>query len=265
MTDRTIFIGDLHGMADETEELLRLLQLTPTDHVIFLGDYVDRGPDSARCCDIARRREQLQGAPAGILGNHEDTHLRYQELHRIGALDLTRIPPSHAATRTQLQPEHYDWLRALPLYVRVPQHNAVAVHAGAFPGRSIEKQKRQHLLHVQMLRPYDFVADMGLVINERSVWPSRVPKDEDGWRFWTHFWDGDETVVFGHSVLTQPLVTDKFVGIDGGAVFGYQLHAYVLPEKRIVSVQSKREFRRGKRGPGEVRVFKVHGEVGTYS
>lgn len=266
--DRTILIGDLHGCADECEELLRKLSVSHDDRVLFLGDYVDRGPENARCCDIVRHREQVQGSAAGILGNHEETHLRYCDMERLGALKPHRIPPTHVATRTQLRPEHYEWFRSLPLFVRVPEHNVVAVHAGCWPERPIEQQAAHHLLHVQMIRPYDKWGNLrhGHDV-ERSVWPSKVPTGEDGWRFWTHFWDGPETVVFGHSVLTKPLITDRVVGIDGGAVFGYDLHAYVLPERKVVSVRGKADRGRGKRGRGDdhIRKFPIHGDVETYS
>lgn len=252
---RTIFIGDLHGCYDEAVALMKKCDVGPSDRVVFLGDYVDRGPDSAECCNLVRRREQVQGSPAGILGNHESRHLEHEAAFARGLNPA--LPPTHTATRMQLKPEHYDWFKALPLYVRFPEHNVVAIHAGAFPGRIIERQRPQHLLHAQMLRPP----------SEKTLWPSRVPKDEDGWKFWTHFWKGPEVIVFGHSVLDKPLITEKVVGIDGGAVFGQQLHAYILPDKKIVSVEGTRDYGKGRRGRGTdpIRTFRVHGDVSTYS
>lgn len=246
-------------MYDEAVALLKACDVTPKDRVIWLGDYVDRGPENARCVDLVREREQVQGSVAGILGNHEEKHLEYEDLLARGKRLPDPMHPNHAATRAQLRPEHYSWFRSLPLFVRVPQHDAVAVHAGCFPGRPIEAQKSSHLLHIQMVNP---------TMTERSLWPSKVPEGEkDDWRFWTHFWNGPETVVFGHSVLDQPLVTDKVVGIDGGAVFGRQLHAYILPEKRIVTVDGCKDFGKGRRGTQNrsILTFNVHGSVNTYS
>lgn len=265
---RTIFIGDLHGCYEETVALLNKLQLSASDWVIFLGDYVDRGPENAKCCDLVRQREQIQGKPAGILGNHEERHLEHEDcLQRKGRLP-EQMPPTHTATRAQLKPEHYDWFRSLPLYIRVPEHNAVAVHAGAFPGRTIEEQKAKHLLHIQMIRPFDF-DERGMTVNEKSVWPSRVPPDEPGWKFWTHFWDGPELVVFGHSVLDKPLITDRVAGIDGGAVFGRELHALVMDgeSKTIVTVSGTTDHGQGRRGRERASIsnFLIHGEVSTYS
>lgn len=264
---RTIFIGDLHGIHDETVELLKKLQLTPNDWVIFLGDYVDRGRENAKCCDLVREREQVQGRVAGILGNHEETHVRHEDhFRRTGS--LPNMPPTHAATRAQLKPEHYDWFRSLPLYVRIPEYNHVAVHAGVWPDRSIEEQKPHHLLHIQTIRPYDEHGNKAHGEgSEKSVWPSKVPTNEPGWAFWTHFWRGPETVVFGHSVLDKPLITDKVVGIDGGGVFGRQLHAYVLPERKIVTIDCPIDYGKGRRGTqnSNIKLFPVHGDVSTFS
>ena len=262
---RTIFIGDLHGCWEEAAALLKKCNVSASDHVIFLGDYVDRGLENAKCCDLVREREQIQGRPAGILGNHESRHLEHEDhLLRKGRLP-EQIPPTHVATRAQLKPEHYDWFRSLPLYLRASEHNAVAVHAGVFPGRSIESQEKKHLLHIQMIRPYDFDEQGNMVINTKSCWPSRAP--DNTWRFWTHFWDGPELIVFGHSVFDQPLITDRVAGIDGGAVFGRQLHAFILPEREVITVNGTTDFGKGHRGTETkpIMTYLVHNDVSTYS
>jgi len=260
-------------MYDETVALLKKVDPSPGDRIIFLGDYVDRGPKSAGCIDLVRQREQLQGSSAGIMGNHEEKHLHYERLISWGEkLDESRMPASHIETRKQLRLEHYEWMRFIPFFIRVPEHNVVAVHAGAWPGRPIEAQEPQHLLHIQSIRPFDEEGKPMLL--RKSKWPSRVPDNEPGWAFWTTFWQGPETIVFGHSVLDKPLITEHAIGIDGGAVFGRQLHAYVLPEKQIVTVDATTDFGKGRRGqPSEeealrgnkIRKFLIHGDVSTFS
>jgi hypothetical protein len=250
---RTILIGDLHGCLEEAKELLDKCEATAQDWVIFLGDLVDRGPDSAGCVDLAMKLQARQGRPSCIMGNHEEKMLDYEDIQaRLGRLP-SNMNPGHQATRDQLRPEHYEYMRQMPLYLRLPEHNAVAVHAGAYPGRAIEQQTRRHLLHIQSICPPE----------EKSLWPSRVPAAERGkWRFWSTLWDGPERVFFGHSVLDQPLVTDKVVGLDGGACFGRELWAYVLPEERLVRVRgraSRNDVNRGRE------LIMVHGNVGSYS
>ena len=266
---RTILIGDLHGCHDEAVALLKACDVTHEDQVIFLGDLIDRGPENAKCIDLVRRREQTQGMPACILGNHEETHIHYEDcIRRKGVLPNNgQIPKTHIHTRSQLLPEHYAWLRTLPLYLRVPEHNLVAVHAGVFPGRPIEAQQPHHLLHLQMIKPFTFDDNGHLVTNTKSIWPSRVAPMDEGWLFWTNFWDGQERIAFGHTVLTKPLITDKVIGIDGGAVFGHQLHAFILPEEKVVTVQASSNFARATRGSEgrTVQLFPIHDDVCAYS
>lgn len=268
---RTILIGDLHGCCDDLLRLVKKCNVKADDRVIVLGDLIDRGPDNDKCVDWVMQRERVQGSQACILGNHEERHIQYADIERKkGYVDVQ--VPTHIATRQQLRPEHYDYFRRLPLFIRLPEFNVVAVHAGVYPGRPIEAQEPRHLLHAQMFKPYDKWGNP--TRNYKTCWPSRVPDNEDGWAFWTKFYDGPETIVFGHSVLDKPLITDKVIGIDGGSVFGRQLHAYILPDKVIVSVNGAKDYGRGKRGqPTEeeairgasIRSFLIHGDVRTFS
>ncbi len=78
MTARTFAIGDIHGDLEHLEALLaKLPGLTGDDTLVFMGDYVDRGPDSA---GVVRRLMALPDAtPAQVVclrGNHEDGWLR---------------------------------------------------------------------------------------------------------------------------------------------------------------------------------------------
>ena len=82
MTTRTIIIGDVHGCLDELDELLALIRPAAGDHIHFLGDLVDRGPDSL---GVVRRVRALFSEFPGsvcIAGNHEDKALRYRERGR---------------------------------------------------------------------------------------------------------------------------------------------------------------------------------------
>jgi len=252
---RTIVIGDLHGMCHEAHLLLEKCQATANDRIILLGDLVDRGPDSAGCVDLAMRIEKEQGAPACVLGNHEERHLSYDDAEKQhGKADVRS--ESHMRTRSQLKPRHYEYMRTLPMYIRLPEYNAACVHAGVWPQRSLEQQSKRHLLHIQSIRPFA-KSPNGV---EQTLWPSRVPSSEKDWRFWTHFWGGPERIIFGHSVLNKPLVNHLVVGIDGGGCFGKELWAFVLPDNQIVrqpcpSTGSKRADRE---------LYLIDGDVGTY-
>lgn len=225
-TPRTIVIGDVHGCQDEALELLDRLAVTVSDRVIFTGDLVDRGPRRRQCVELAM-------AHTSIMGNHEEKHLR------IRRRPASEVIPDHEETRRVLDERHYRYFESLPLFLRIPEANAVVVHAGVLPFRPIEAQPASILLHGQCIRPP----------GTRGCRPSKAPP---GWRFWTHFWQGPERVIFGHTVLDRPLVTEWAVGIDTGCVHGGALSAVVLPEWRIVSVPARKAYW-GPKGQGIAR------------
>jgi len=67
---RELAIGDIHGCARSLEDLLKCLQPTRADTVVFLGDYIDRGPDSCAVLEIILGLNQ-QCTVVAIAGNHE--------------------------------------------------------------------------------------------------------------------------------------------------------------------------------------------------
>jgi hypothetical protein len=178
-----------------------------------------------------------------ILGNHEEKHL--QQAKRAAE----KLSPDHLRTRDALTDRHYAYFATLPTLIRLPEANAAVVHAGAYPGVALEAQDPYHFLHIQSIKPPA----------RKSYWPSKAPVDH---RFWTNYWSGPERLVFGHSVLSQPLVTEHAVGIDTGAVYGGGLTAVVLPEWRLVTVPSPDYTGGKKRG---IARYAVHGEIAAFS
>jgi serine/threonine protein phosphatase 1 len=238
MNGKIVVVGDAHGNYEEACRLLEACGVGGGDRVVFVGDLVDRGPRSDAVLDLAMALERQQGSPACVRGNHEDRHLAYDDIERVGGTPEVSSP-THARTRAQLRPEHYAYMRSMPLWVRLPEHNAVVVHAGVYPGRSIEAQDPRHLMHVVMIAPMD--QDGRPSGEERSVWPGQpVPSGTESlrWGLWTRFWDGPERVVFGHLYTDVPLVADRVVGLDGGCCFGGELRALVLPDDKIVTVKA---------------------------
>jgi serine/threonine protein phosphatase 1 len=79
MAGRTFAIGDIHGDSQQLFLLLeRLPALTAEDTLVFLGDYVDRGPDSAGVVEflMGRSATALPAKLVALRGNHEDAWLR---------------------------------------------------------------------------------------------------------------------------------------------------------------------------------------------
>lgn len=232
---RTIVIGDLHGCYHEALDLLDALAVSTSDRVIFAGDLVDRGPHPLECVELAMRYEC-------VLGNHEESAL--YERRR----DAGKLSTDHLRTRNALEDRHYAYFSDLPKLVRLPEHGAAVVHAGAYPGVPLEAQSQYHLCHIQCINPP----------SPKSFWPSKAP---NGFTFWTNHWAGPERLIFGHSVLDQPLVTRWAVGIDTGAVFGRGLTALVLPGWELKSVKS-RDSSGGKR---TLATYEVHPGVRAFS
>ena len=75
---RTFVVGDIHGERAQLERLLeRLPFIAPDDTLVFLGDYLDRGPDSAGVVRrLLRLPEEIVGKVVLLRGNHEDVYLR---------------------------------------------------------------------------------------------------------------------------------------------------------------------------------------------
>lgn len=80
----TIAIGDVHGNLAALSDLLDQVrhELTASDTVVFLGDYIDRGPDSKGCVDaILRFKEEVSADVVCLLGNHEEWFLKTMRDH----------------------------------------------------------------------------------------------------------------------------------------------------------------------------------------
>lgn len=78
---RTFAIGDVHGCLTALETLLDSLELRATDRLIFLGDYIDRGPNSR---GVIEKLIELNAAPQHVFlrGNHDDWMLRARGEYR---------------------------------------------------------------------------------------------------------------------------------------------------------------------------------------
>jgi len=172
----TYVIGDLHGRADLLERALDRVDEhvghsgAQNPQVVFVGDYIDHGPDSAAA--LARLHELSTDLPANVtclMGNHErmlldflaDPATRGPRWLRSGAeatldsfgLHSSQLTPGcgaelfrqqAAALRDQMDPELVDWLERLPLSWH--SGNLWVVHAGADPQHAMSDQSSRVLL-----------------------------------------------------------------------------------------------------------------------
>jgi serine/threonine protein phosphatase 1 len=153
---RTIAVGDIHGCAQALERLLAVVELTSQDTIVFLGDYVDRGPNSKRVMEIMiELNEQFHVIP--LLGNHEIMML--DAAKESVMRDLWRLQfggqqtlESYGGDLANIPTEHLDFMRqCLPFY-ETDDH--LFVHANYLPGSPLVDQEAQirywtHLLDFQ--------------------------------------------------------------------------------------------------------------------
>lgn len=159
MANRTFVIGDVHG---ETKHLFKLLGLLPPldqdDTLVFVGDYVDRGPRSKEVVEFVRNLPKQSPAKViALRGNHEDGWLRVVDQ----GWDEFVLPPSNGCLTTMrsytggaepredelpradermllqtgefFPPDVVDWFRELPFWYE--DEHAIYVHAGLPKGK----------------------------------------------------------------------------------------------------------------------------------
>lgn len=146
---RTIAIGDVHGCLAALDALLTDIQPQPDDTLVFLGDYVDRGPNVRGVLDrLIDLRRQCRLVP--LLGNHDEMLLQVHDgrtelyvdwllfggsatLESYGTLRPEEIPANHIA-----------FLRSCPLYHETDRH--IFLHGTYLADLPLDQQPRQVLL-----------------------------------------------------------------------------------------------------------------------
>lgn len=137
MKPRTIAIGDIHGHLKALQGLLACIKPTFQDTLIFLGDYVDRGPDSRGVLDwILGLSKDCKVIP--IRGNHEDMML--EAIQHSGKLQAWLDNGGDMALRSyggkecldRIPGTHIQFLHSLPLFYEMEDH--VFIHASYVPG-----------------------------------------------------------------------------------------------------------------------------------
>jgi len=142
---RTLAIGDIHGCLTHLDALLQALSPTLNDYLVFLGDYVDRGPDSAGVLKRIIRLSQSHRVTA-LIGNHEQMMLAARESHDKfsdwlltgGDATLRSYGGVRGALR-DVSTEHWTFLeKKLVDYLETDTH--IFVHANAYPDQEMSDQ-----------------------------------------------------------------------------------------------------------------------------
>lgn len=211
-----IAIGDIHGCARTLEVLLRRLAPTPDDHLVFIGDYIDRGPNSKGVIDQLLLLER-QVQCTFLRGNHEALMLDYMDnghfdLWRVNGGIATLNSYPHEANRFSIPGSHIAFIRRTKPYHDEP--GFFFVHAGLLPDRPI----RQNLIE----------CDERVFLWERS----HLQAEKVAW---------EKPVVCGHTPVQEPTNKEYLINIDTGCVYNMhpglgKLTAVRLPEREFVMV-----------------------------
>ena len=214
---RLFAIGDIHGCPDELRAILKAIAPVRGDTIVFVGDYVDRGP-SAR--DVVEMALDLEKGPAECVflkGNHEDMMMSY--LGRpgnygesflfnggIATLDSYGLREDDLENAAERLPDtHMDFMSRLAVsYLRPPY---LFVHAGIQPTRQLEEQQTEDMLWIRQ----EFIFN-----------PHRI----------------DATVVFGHTPMRGVMIDLPYkLGIDTGLVYGGKLTCVEFNEGVLYQIQ----------------------------
>jgi len=236
----TIAVGDIHGNRSALNDILGQIsgRVGADDTVVFLGDYIDRGPDTRGCVDaILEFRRNVRAEVVCLLGNHEDWLLRTLRDHRrhswllgMEAIDTIRS---------------YSLDAALVLSKAVSNARAeLYLEHGSLPYEVFfDSVPQEHIRFFESLRLYHQSAEC--VCSHGGLDP-RIDRLEEQSRealIWgagsfPNGYEGTEPVVYGHwdnAVLTAgwptPAIVGRTIGID--TISHGVLTALRLPDRRV--------------------------------
>lgn len=233
-------IGDVHGCLDELVLLLGSLgyvvvrddsgRAVDAEHpegrrVIFVGDLVDRGPDSAGVLRLAMGMVG-NGHALSVPGNHEDKLVR--------ALRGRKVALTHGldATMEQLavQEEGFarrvsDFCDSLVSHLVLDDGKLVIAHAGLL--------EKYHGRASGRVRAFALYGQVTGEVDEYGM-PVRHP--------WANEYRGDAAVLYGHTPVTEVAWINNTACLDTGCVFGGALSAMRYPEREVVQVQALRKY-----------------------
>jgi serine/threonine protein phosphatase 1 len=210
---RIYAVGDIHGRADLLDAMIALIERNNAErdkartHVIFLGDYIDRGPNSSGVIDRLLHGIPPQLEPLFLKGNHEDFLLEFLSDPLVGPIWLQNGGDATLASygvqqggfernfllkvsyfsklalefAEKLPPDHRAFYESLNLYFRFQDY--FFVHAGIRPGVPLDRQSEEDLLWIR---------------NEFLQWPH----------------DFGAVVVHGHTPVAWPEDLENRIGID---------------------------------------------------
>lgn len=223
--DEPLFVvADIHGRIDLLEKLLD--KQPKGTQLIFLGDYIDRGEESAKV--VARVMVETQKGAIALAGNHEVMLLDFlmeptakgarfmrfgglQTLQSYGVSGISlhmsdeELLTARDTATDAIPAEQVDWLKSLP--VQHQSGNIHIVHAGANPETPMNDQKRRHLIWGHK--------EFGKIARSDGQW-----------------------VLRGHEIVDQPVISQGCVHFDLGSFATGRLAAAHVTAGAIEFIQA---------------------------
>jgi serine/threonine protein phosphatase 1 len=203
---RIFAIGDIHGCYDRLKALMEKIPIDCSrDTLVFIGDYIDRGPHSVEVVDYLIHLKKRVPEVIFLKGNHEDMldkflngADRFTYLLNGGqqTLDSYLTKPVQSEF-FPIPPDHMEFYKSLRLFYET--EDFIFVHAGPRPRVPLKSQNTEDLLWIRN-------------------------------KFVSTKYDFGKRVIFGHTPLKKPLVEPNKIGIDTGAVYGNVLTCVQLPD-----------------------------------
>ncbi|MFE0534563.1 polynucleotide kinase-phosphatase [Streptomyces nigra] len=220
-------IGDVHGCASELEALLGKLGYVDGVHpegrtAVFVGDLVDRGPDSP---GVLRRVMAMvkSGNALCVPGNHENKYGRHLKGRKVQHTHgLAETIEQMEGESEEFRAEVREFIDGLVSHYVLDGGRLVVCHAGLpekYHGRT-SGRVRSHALYGDTTGETD---EFGL--------PVRYP--------WAEDYRGRAAVVYGHTPVPEATWLNNTICLDTGAVFGGKLTALRWPERELVDVPAE--------------------------
>ncbi|POX60744.1 polynucleotide kinase-phosphatase [Streptomyces sp. Ru62] len=221
-------VGDIHGCSAELEALLAELGYADGVHpegrtAVFVGDLVDRGPDSP---GVLRRVMSMvkSGNALCVPGNHENKYGRHLKGRRVQHTHgLAETIAQMEGESEEFRAEVREFIDGLVSHYVLDGGRLVVCHAGLpekYHGRT-SGRVRSHALYGETTGETDA---FGL--------PVRYP--------WAEDYRGRAAVVYGHTPVPEATWLNNTICLDTGAVFGGKLTALRWPERELVDVPAER-------------------------
>lgn len=249
---RLIFIGDIHGCNEKLADLLDKVGFRPsTDHVVAVGDLVNKGPDTFGAIDLLRSI----GA-SSVRGNQDHGVIAIAEAERAAAANHSssvdrnkkpvenKAPPCHDADYANSGPEaiakclsteQLAFLTSRPHILRIGElrdggssrfrGETVVAHGGLVPGLELHEQDPEAVMNMRALH------------RETLRWSSERAKPDEGEDHWFAVWDWQQRMLEGDEEDGQELVRRSRDGDDAAAAKVVQVRTVVYGHDSRLGLQ----------------------------